>query len=1085
MTTFDASRSPLSGVHVVEASAGTGKTYSLGLLYLRALLERGCTPAQILVLTFSRAAAQDLKTRIGEMLEAALLFDPEHADPHSGLHQLLLHLQPILGESMLPRLRAAQGAFDLAQISTIHAWCLRVLNEHALALGLTPARFSLVQDSSVKVVVERAARLDNLARQPSAHGFSDRTEALRGLTTLNKTLALRLLPTPADGARAWQRFMAIWERIEPALLAQDLAWVVNLHRHGGFLSKTITPEILQRAQQALSALQQQPEAFHQAQLEELLPLHIAHLDKSQKKNTREPLSERIPTLCALAPALDALQCAIASRRALAMLALNSQVASQQQQRLLDDGALDFDAAVSLLARALQPQSALAAALAQLWPVALIDEFQDTDQTQYAIFRAIYQTRSECLLYLIGDPKQAIYRFRDGDVFAYLKAQADALSVAAMDTNFRSDQRYVAAINQLYGDSPLAQALGYPETIRYQPMRAHKAAGEGFSGVEFVPQSEPQNLVGQLVDQVHALLSSGECAPDDLAVLCKSNQQVDTLAGALRRRGIPLRTVARDSLFERKELAFILNLLPALGGDRRAWNQFVLLGPLPVDNPEQAIAAAEPLYIWVRASFERLGSAATLLQLSRRLQSAFSALGRFGRRVRSALCQTAEWLAALDVDRHDIAAQLKAMHEASGQGDALRERRSDTLPTVQLMTVHQAKGLEFNVVLLPYALRGSQPHHASVALFHDPAAALALTLDFGSENFTSHDALAQLEAEGDDFRLLYVALTRAVRRTLVFVDCNRNSKTAALAHLLLGEKIDSKGFPAALRPRLQMLIARSAGTMRWADPIPATLTRLPAAPAPSVMPPAPLIRALPSWRWSSFSGLKRSTQVGRAPSIVGAVAPPAPAGLRGALFGECVHQLLETLDFAKAAEGEELRLEIERIFAEFGLPISAENTALTQAMLLRTAQVPLPALGCALAAIAPGDLARELKFTTLQPEPRNVGGMQVPRGALTGFVDLMIRRNGEYFVLDFKTNDLGNAPDAYSDAALLEDVQHNGYDVQGLMYARALLQRLRLADPLTPATIIRGALVVYLRGLDAAAIGQGVVHLNFSERDLND
>jgi exodeoxyribonuclease V beta subunit len=127
----------------------------------------------------------------------------------------------------------------------------------------------------------------------------------------------------------------------------------------------------------------------------------------------------------------------------------------------------------------------------------------------------------------------------------------------------------------------------------------------------------------------------------------------------------------------------------------------------------------------------------------------------------------------------------------------------------------------------------------------------------------------------------------------------------------------------------------------------------------------------------------------------------------------------------------------------------------------------------------------LKFTVLQPEPADVGGLQVPRGALTGFVDLMIRRNGRYFVLDFKTNDVGADAASYAPVTLLEDVRSNGYDVQGLMYARALLKRLRLSEPATSASHIGGALVVYLRGLDANSPGQGVVHLRFKEQDLND
>ena len=1086
MSSFDPSLSPLEGICVVEASAGTGKTYSLSLLYLRALIEQKRTPAEILVLTFSRAAANDLRTRIHAMLERALSFDPA-APTTDAFERLLGRLYAREGEQMQVQLNQAKSAFDLAQISTIHAFCLRTLNDHRLSFGLPAGSLKMSAGSAAGAIIERATRLARLSGERTTHGFADTAQAIKALDVISRSLSLRLLPDPLSEVHEYLEFSKAFAQVDKRGLEDEINWLQDFAAANGFNKTALDRADLTLALGALRALENDPKGLSSEAVGALETLDPDTLQNAQPKRRAIKLIERIPILTALWPALCALKRYYAAQRAKALLEWRGAVDQWAQLQALETGELSFDAAVLILARTLSAKPDLAAQLAQAYPVALIDEFQDTDQTQYAIFRALYCGRKRTLLYLIGDPKQAIYRFRGGDVFAYLKAQEDADYVAPMDVNYRSLAPQVAAVNRLYQSSPLAAPLGHPKSIQYLPVDANKPAGSRFSGIDWISAEQSLALIDQLSAVVQNLLNDDGFSPSELAVLVRRNEQVGEVAGALRRCGVAVRAVTGKSLFERQEFAFLPDLLRALGGDRGAWSRVMLLGPFEVRDPVHAMQDAEADFIWANATFARLGSAATLTQLCQRWAAALIPRGAFGLRILGGIQQTAEWLSGLDLGRHDLSLQLNAMDAEGSSGDALRERQTDSGAQVQVMTLHQAKGLEFGVVLLPFALRSARHDEIHDPLFHDPKAAATLTLDLGSAEISTHRMIAAAEADGDDFRLLYVGLTRAIERTVIFTNLNKNSHHSALARLLLVAP-DAKTLAFELSQRIALLITQGPDSMRLsgalASPRVRYAERVQAIEPVAVVAP---IVATP-WRWSSFSSLQRALH-GRAvmPTIVGNLDPlVVPKGPRGARYGECVHALLETLDFAQIERNQASRAHVAKALAAADLPVDDSAVALTLDLLLNAVRTPLPGINCALADLPSRDVIREAKFTMRQATAGVLMELNVPRGALTGFVDLIARRSGRVIVLDFKTNDLGDDPDAYSPAALLRHASESGYHSQGLIYARALCRRLALADPAwRQHTHFAGAIVLYLRGLNPDALGHGIVHLPFNAGELDD
>ena len=1078
MNAFDPASSSLSGVCVVEASAGTGKTWSLGVLYLRCLLELERTPAQIVVLTFSRAAAQDLRDRLTEMLHSALAFRPTESKSNDAFQRFLRAQHSRLGELFFQRLRSAEATFDLAPISTIHAFCLRLLNEHRSRVGLPPGAIELVEASPAAEVIDRHERNRRLRREPETHGFASRSALKNRLETWLKSQKIRIYPKPSDAPTALAQFNAQWAQADPESAEKEFTWLIELERRNIFLKDKFDPKRLSQLWAALAAA---PDALSAQQVADLACLRIDYLDQAQKKNLRiTDLALRLPTLTALEPAFKALRLYYAALRSRALAELRVATQTFSNERALREGTLDFDAAVSALARALDADPEFARTLASAYPVALIDEFQDTDATQYAIFRAIYRGRPGTLLYLIGDPKQAIYRFRGGDVFAYLKARDDAASVSVMGTNFRSHAQLVAAVNHLYTHAACANPLGYPNLIKFRPVSAHISVPvDDFHGIEWVAD-DGTPIERALVASVKALLADPGIRPDDIAILTKANDQVGKIAAALRQAGLPVRAIASIGIFEQAPFAFLYELLEAFAGDRQAWAKFLLLGPLGWTDPQLAMTDAEPDFLWLKSTFAAHGSVAALVQCAQRFTQRLHVQRGTGLRALSAIRQTAEWLATLDVQGHDVSAQIAAMRLA--RGVHVRERPTDHRAVIRVLTVHQAKGLEFGIVLLPYLFRSNQYSGSRDALYHDPKEDLALSLDLGSEQLDEHLELEMTEARGDDFRLLYVALTRAVRRTLIFRNLNMRSSGSALAELLMESPGSRKEFEAALPAVLAQLVDCANGSMRLrqvpADQLQEITDSKPQNPALENRPYQP--RA--PWRWSSFSALRRSTrpQWFGGP-LVGEDQPVLAPGPRGAHYGECVHALLETLDFAHVQASERLRLDIALALQNFGLSDDPLSIALTERLLLNAAHTPLPPLNCALAHLSPHDLLRESRFVSAQAQSCEVLGLQVPRGAMSGFIDLALRVAQRYFVLDFKTNDLGPDPAEYSPSALREDVRENGYDAQAQIYAQALIRKLRLSNPdFVLERDFGGALVVYLRGLDPALPGNGVVHLSASE-----
>ncbi|MDD5350563.1 MAG: UvrD-helicase domain-containing protein, partial [Chthoniobacteraceae bacterium] len=625
---FDAASTPLErGTTLIEASAGTGKTYSLAALFLRLVLEEGVPVGSILAVTYTTAATQELRERVRALLRGAwkelktgLAENPvvarylaEHKDKKNGERALEL---------------AAQS-FDEAQIFTIHGFCQRMLQEHAFESGvrygaelLTDSR-PLLEEAAADFWRTRfsgaPALLAALALDAgvSPEGWAN----LLGETRNHPDLAL--LPESAGVSCE-----ALAARLEAAFAELAEAWRCGGAALSALLQadKALKPSERKKRLALLPVLDRLPAREPDQELVAALPLFcasaIAEAAGARKTPPSDPFFARCEAFCALAE--EYFQQLTHEFLAYAETAL----AARKRER----NVLTYDDLLTRLHAALHgPDSSKSAALARAigakYQAALIDEFQDTDPLQYALFRRIFGGGGHWLFW-IGDPKQAIYGFRGADVFTYLKAAASATRRYTLNTNWRSAQALLEGFNAFFQQSadPFLE-----EQIRYYPvfspdrevpadarpaLRIRHLLAEGER--EWNLEDAARRMADAVAADAASLHAEDGWQWSDLAVLVRTHRQAALIQNALRRRGIRSVLHAEESVFRTPhaaELARVLDAALAPGDSGRlhaalatplfALNANALAALGDTERQEWAQRFAEWRALWREAGFAAL------------------------------------------------------------------------------------------------------------------------------------------------------------------------------------------------------------------------------------------------------------------------------------------------------------------------------------------------------------------------------------------------------------------------------------------------------------------------------------------------
>jgi exodeoxyribonuclease V beta subunit len=1054
------------------------------------------------------------------------------------------------------RLRAAAAQMDFAPIHTIHGFCQRALREHALAAGqpLAP-RTLLTNEASLRreVAVEfwrsRAADAGAIGRLlalwDSPEKLADALPELLGFDTL--------LPEAAtvDMRAARRAFADAFE--SGGEQAHDLLHAANERKE---VSTTLAkPDVLDAVWVALHRWANAP-LDSDPRVEELRN-YGARVLATRKGRAKVAFKPEHPFFAAVDAFVDAQEAARVAAVHEVLRFARRRLAELKREREL----IGFDDLIRELAEALEGTQgeALAQALQQQYTVALVDEFQDTDPRQWQIFRRLFAKpapddgETPRALFLIGDPKQAIYRFRGGDVATYLSAKWEAADKHRLERNFRSRPLALRAVDALFGlggDDAFQQPGIEFESV--QPggacLDAHfqregaDAPGLVVQLLELPPKANKDaarvQLAANCVAAIHALLAQAQeggnrlsirqpdgtllerpVRPGDISVLVGRNDDALLMQRQLSAAGIPSVSAGRATLYESEEVrdvrAFLAALLaPADDGRLRA----LLASPL-FGLTAEGIAAfdtdlfahrewQDALQSWL-AHATRRGAMAALAVVCAQ-QSARLLAQEGGERRLSNYLQLVEELQGAEAGATGIAGLLaefeRRVQDADDRNDAEWLRLESDAACVRLMTMHVSKGLNLDLVFVPFAALkpagGGRNTSPRLARYHDGALGRVAKLVADSED----EACKQDESEtfAEQIRLLYVALTRARFATWLGWGYEKEAVDTPLGWLLhrdpvgtLPEKLDA----AALAGGLQRLQDRGGEAVAIeAVSAPTTLSSLPRLQFlhASDLPPARVAARVLDRDWwvYSFSQLAREDSGALAPAG-GAEdeAEPAPmqrSRFSGTRFGNALHGALERVRFGDWQDwrGElppQGQLEpLQEALRREGFASEAdlqEGVPLLSSLVTRTLNTPMPE-GTVLSRLPEEALCVEMEFHFslapvavpallallhahgVLPERRGFGSRLRLEGLLTGRIDLVYASGGRYYVLDYKSSQLAD----YGADAIARAVRDSEYDLQYLLYTLALHRwlRFRLGAAYDMSTHLGGVRYLFCRGLDPDA-----------------
>ncbi len=836
---FNPAETPLYGTNLIEAGAGTGKTYNIAALYVRLIVEAGIPAREILVVTYTVAATEELKDRIRRRIREALQAFQTGSGSDPFLAALIeKHFCTEERRRALERLTAALRDFDEAAIYTIHGFCRRVLQENAVGSGSLFDTELLADDQELKrEIVEDFWRIHFYESLPEVMaGALERKYSPAALLKFALGHAshpdTRIVPEDSPpGDAALQALLEEFRRERRSLKEQWFASrkeVSELLR-GETLKANIygsrVPGLMGEMDRFLDS--EGPSCSLFDGFVKFTPEGIEAAVKKDRIQPRHPVFEICRRLLALADRLREML----DRRFLFLKAeLLRTIGTELQKRQLQRNILFFDDLLLRLRQALLKPGGrrLAGAIRQKYRAALIDEFQDTDPVQYAIFSAVFKTEGS-ILFLIGDPKQAIYSFRGADIFAYLKAASHVDAVYTLDANWRSSPALISAINTLFahrenpfvfpeisfreamaGDLPSRDELRIDGCCEPPLQWWFVAAGRDGEGDRPLAKgiARPRIIAAvageiarliRLGREGRALLGERPLAEGDIAILVRTNREARLFRECLTQWRIPAVLHSTGNIFDSHEALEMERLLLAVASpDREDLLRAALatdmigcdldtLGALQQD--ERAWELRQEGFsndhdLWRRGSFMRM---------FRRLMEREQVRTRLlsfpdGERRLTNMIHLAELLHGQEsMNQPGMGGLLKWLVERRDAGTPRLEvhqlRLESDARAVRIVTIHKSKGMEYPVVFCPFAW-GDPTGDDEVISFHDPVEH-GQVYDLGSEDFSRHKAIALRENLAERVRLLYVALTRARNRcTFVWGRIN-DTETSAPAYLFHG------------------------------------------------------------------------------------------------------------------------------------------------------------------------------------------------------------------------------------------------------------------------------------------------------------
>ncbi|OAT34548.1 exodeoxyribonuclease V subunit beta [Proteus myxofaciens] len=1166
---------PLYQRRLIEASAGTGKTYTIGLLYLRLLLGLGGEAAfhrplsveEILVVTFTEAATDELRSRIRKNIhELRLACIRHHVDSDDNPYQVLLaqiHNKELAAQWLLE----AERQMDEAAIYTIHGFCQRMLATNAFGSGVLFDQV-LIQD---EYELKKRVCADFWRRHCYPLSY-DVANAVSQIWTGPEQLLYEIQPylqgemPEIQGIQLEGEKESVEERHQTVINAINKVkerW--NIHHHeveawitsSGVDKRSYSSRFLPKWIEEITIWSAEPEtkSYH-------LPDCLIRFSQEtlNEKATKGPAPEHI-----LFTEIDVLCQQSLTLRDVILANAIPEIRQGIENEKARRGEMGFDDLLTRLDRALQREdNDLSEVIRQRYPVAMIDEFQDTDPQQYRIFNAIYGDYDDSGLLFIGDPKQAIYAFRGADIFTYIQARERTAHHYTLNTNWRSAPGMVNAVNTLFmrSNTPfLFEQIPFIEVSSAEknqnmafiyhnkpvaPFNFWLAEGESISTGNY-EQIMASQCAAQIRDWLFAgdnqqafLLEQGKkkaVTSADIMVLVRSRREALLIRDALNLLSIQSVFLSnRESVFETNEAKDLLWLLQAvvtpekervlraslasrifgfnakqideLNQDEQRWNQYV----------EQF---SDYFVLW-----QKRGILPMLRKVMIDSQMAENLLASVeGERRLTDIMHISELLQETSLQLDSEHALIRWLAQQISHPDAQAESQQMRLESdrnlVRICTIHKSKGLEYPIVCLPFACNYQEQKGA---LYHDREEFYA-KLDIFSQPESLR--LADEERLAEDLRLLYVALTRSKfccfvgiaplvkgnKRKSGLTDLHKN----ALGYLLQqGEEGNSEllhqSIHQLLNENIKVITLDELSTHRYQPQSSPTVA----------LDASTFTRKLnDNWRITSYSGLTYQhssrghyLESGDIEALAQSIVPSLDVDAsgekkseienensihhfpRGAIAGTFLHGLLEVLDFSQPIDQQWMQEQlVSQGFDEkwapllvswmetlFHTPLNEEQLCLADIpknQQLDELQFYLPIKQEVSAAQLTALISR---YDSLSAQCGALQFQQV-QGMLKGFIDLVFYWNGKYYVVDYKSNWLGESSEDYTQSAMMHAMIDHRYDLQYQLYTLALHRFLQQRVPdYEYKRHFGGIYYLFLRGIDKNHPGNGI-YAHLPEEDF--
>jgi len=1078
MIDFKASSVSLEGSNLIEASAGTGKTYSIGILALRLILEKQIKIKEILMVTFTKAAVAELESRIRFFVKLAYKASCGDEIKDSTIKSIVdASILNYGHEKVKDLLNEAVLFLDETSVLTIHSFCQQTLTEFAfetdqlLGAETLQETLSIIEEHVNEFWRKNVTTIPaDLLGQLVAEGLSRKTiiSAAQNHIDGKRFLFFEKNKEYQITDEQYQQF---------ALEIQALADKENILRQAlnGKIEANINQlEILcqsnHHAKTSFLPLLSDPPAF----LNQVWDKRGSNYVKSLFGDLLEGLEPCIKIA-------EQIKGKIQEVITLLQCSAISEITKNVQDFKLRNNLLSFDDMILKLHHALviTENKRVSQALAKKYKAVFIDEFQDTDRLQYEIFQQAFG--NDTILFYIGDPKQSIYAWRKADIITYFKACRNAQNLYSMNENYRSTERFINAMNAFFLPKPDFDIFYFqdqPEAIKYHPVGYPESRTipeltinrEAVCPITIFELSNKKSIcqavaaqLGQLLESDDFLITDGEknrkIRPSDIGILVRTQNEGKSIKSTLAKYGIPAITIDDTKILKSEEAAYVLYLLEAMLETTPGNIHKSLLSPLTGFQVPEILSLDDELIIGLfrkyRITWETDGVYNAIMTFIADFSIKKVLLVNkveAGERIIANFFQLVEMLHKVQSNKQLSPAELiswlkRAIDGTENEGDEFEQRIESDEESVKIVTIHKSKGLEYNIVFAPFLDLLPINDFDFVSFRHKDSGDYVCASK--ASLLESHKEWLTEQLEQENRRLLYVALSRAVYKCFIFKNTsntgrynyNNSSLSVFLTSILAVESPliefitpptlpDGYFYSKAVewKPSTTAKLDHfNISQSNWAK---LSYTRLAAKHEYQVKP----LSGEPDNEYDLFTFKQLA---------------------KGQKTGNMLHYILERIHFNNSSRWKQVIAEaVTRFYPGQAAVYQPKLYEMIQYVL--EAPIQIEGTSIKLSSIFREKCIHEFEFDFNVPlfNPNNLANlanekMQIhiqgpheSEGIMNGKIDLFFEHDGKYYVLDWKSNFLGNSLNDYSPEAIANAMSEHNYHLQYLIYTLAIKKYLK-------------------------------------------